>query len=372
MLALFAGGALLGWHVAGADEPPSIAPADSFTSEAVLEPGADSLTTLAGAALPARSLGTNGRGFTLSAIYHHQMSPHFAAELNIQGSTFETGRNAGTDYYQYGGTLDAVYRFLKAPDPVLSPFVLVGIGGVYDDLYPNSRDGYAYLAEGGVGVVSRLLFDHKIRLRFDARWVRDGKEGGHSEGRLLAGFEIPLGVSERLTERHTILLTPRVEIQEREVIKEVARPWVDSDGDGVDDAHDLCPNTPHGLRVDSTGCVIEPQTLVLHDVTFDFNQARLTLKAEAVLDGLSQAFVGQPSLKAEVAGHTDSIGSASANLTLSQRRAEAVTRYLIDKGANPAQLTARGYGKSQLLVNPENGERDRERNRRVELRIVAK
>jgi len=93
---------------------------------------------------------------------------------------------------------------------------------------------------------------------------------------------------------------------------------------------------------------------------------------ECFLDLVSRAFAGQPSLKVEIAGHTDSIGSVGANLTLSQSRAEAVRDYLISRGARPDQLTARGYGKSQLLIDPEHGDRDRERNRRVELRVLAR
>jgi OOP family OmpA-OmpF porin len=356
------------WGLAAADVPQPAA-SDTFTTETVVAPGRDSMSILAGDALPPRSLGTTGQGFTASVIYQHALQRHLAVELNVQGSTFETGRYAGTDYYQFGATGDLMYRFSSAPDPILSPFVLAGIGGMYDDLYPNSRDGAAYVAEAGAGVATRLLFGHRIRLRFDARWVHDGKQGGVNEYRLLAGFQIPLGGVERVVEHHTIELPSRVEIRETHVVREVERPWIDSDGDGVDDAHDLCPNTPHGLRVDSTGCVIEAQSIELRDVTFDFNQARLTLNAEAVLDHLARAFTGQPSLHAEVAGHTDSVGSESANLALSQRRAEAVVAYLIGRGVQPDQLTARGYGKSKPLVVPETSDRDRERNRRVELLI---
>ena len=89
---------------------------------------------------------------------------------------------------------------------------------------------------------------------------------------------------------------------------------------------------------------------------------------ETVLDSVVPAFIGQPSLRAEVAGHTDSRGSAAYNLNLSQRRAQSVRQYLIAHGAHSEQLTARGYGKSELLIDPEKSDSDRERNRRVELR----
>ena len=331
----------------------------------------DYFSVLPGLALPAKSLGTVGTGATLSGIYGRELDKHFSLEANVQYSTFETGLTAGTDYYQPGLTVDATYTpFDRRAGKLFTPFVLLGFGGVYDDFYPINRHGVAFLAEAGTGFVTRPFFRDRVRLRFDARYTHDGKEGGHPEGRIMAGIEIPLGSVEHRIE----YLPGKVEV--REVIREVERPApppppMDSDGDGVDDAHDQCPNTPRGLKVDSVGCAIERQTLALHGVTFDFNKARLTLNAQTVLDQVARAFAGQPTLKVEIAGHTDSVGSAAANQKLSQLRAEAVRAYLISVGVRPDQLQARGYGKSELLVNPESGESDRERNRRVELRVLG-
>lgn len=326
----------------------------------------DYVSLLPGYAIPSKAYGTTGSGFTFSGIYGRVFAARLAFEVNIQGSVFETGKNKGTDYYQNGATGDLVYLFGDRRTALLTPFALAGAGAVYDDFYPNdTRAGVAFVAEAGLGLVSRPLFSNGIRLRFDARYVHDAKEGGHPEGRLLAGIDIPLG----RIERHVEYLPGKTEI--REVVKEVVRPWIDSDGDGVDDEHDLCPNTPRGLKVDAHGCAIENQSIDLQGVTFEFGKARLTPNAETVLDLVSRAFAGQPTLTVEIAGHTDSIGSDAANLKLSQLRAEAVRNYLILKGAHPGRLVARGYGKSQLLINPESGERDRERNRRVELRVLA-
>jgi OOP family OmpA-OmpF porin len=290
--------------------------------------------------------------------------------VNLQTSTFETGSTRGTDLYQNGATGDLLYTLSDRRADRFTPFALVGIGGVYDDFYPSSRSGAAPIADAGVGLLSPVLFGGRVRLRLDARYVRDFHEGGHPERRLIAGIEIPLG----RIERHVEYLPGQVEIREvvREVVKEVGRPWIDSDGDGVDDAHDRCPNTPRGLKVDAQGCVIENQTITLQGVTFEFNQARLTSSARTTLDEVSSTFIGQPSLRAEVAGHTDLIGSAHANLRLSDARARAVRDYLVAKGVNPQQLVARGYGKSQPLIKPEDSDSDRERNRRVELRFLAR
>jgi OOP family OmpA-OmpF porin len=206
-------------------------------------------------------------------------------------------------------------------------------------------------------------------LRVEARYVHDTKEGGLSEPRVSAGIEIPLGRVERVVEYKEVKT-----VEVREIVREppppAVAPVVDSDSDGVDDVHDKCPGTPHGVRVDSEGCAVADQVITLEDVNFDTNRAVLTPTAVARLGALAEAFRGQPALEAEITGHTDTVGSPQRNLALSQRRAEAVRTYLIASGIAPGRLVARGYGMTQLLVSPETTGEDRARNRRVELHIV--
>jgi OOP family OmpA-OmpF porin len=198
---------------------------------------------------------------------------------------------------------------------------------------------------------------------------------------VIAGIDVPLGrIEHRIEFRQS---QPEVI---REIIREpaaapapvpapapVATPQVrrDSDNDGVPDDVDKCPDTPQGLRVDVSGCAVAHQSMSLPGVNFDFNQVRLTPDAERILDQVVKAYRGQRSMRTEIAGHTDSVGSEVANLKLSQGRAEAVRAYLISKGAYADQIIARGYGKSRLLVNPERNGTDAQRNRRVELNILS-
>jgi OmpA-OmpF porin, OOP family len=337
-------------------------------------PLGDSITIEAGWVRPDRGLGTSGHGFTGAFIYDHPIPWHLALEADFHGSIFETGKNGGTDFYQKGLDLDLVYQFDQRQTHWLNPFALIGVGAARDDWYPDNLDRTVFLYEAGLGVITGPLMHNGLRLRIEGRYVRDQQLGGHGEPRVLAGFFIPLGWGTPPPPPPP----PTIEIREvvREVVKEVPvpaapPPSVDSDGDGVDDAHDKCPNTPRGARVDAQGCVIEQQTIELKGVTFNVNKATLTPNAEAVLDLVVRSFTGQPSLHVEVAGHTDGTGSPRRNLALSQQRAESVRDYLIAHGAHPEQLSARGYGDSQLLVNPELSEADRQRNRRVELRIRA-
>lgn len=140
---------------------------------------------------------------------------------------------------------------------------------------------------------------------------------------------------------------------------------LDSDGDGVYDGLDACPDTPAGAKVDSRGCEI-PAVITLSGVTFEVNTANLQPDSRSVLNEMAAQLKANPTVKVEVAGHTDNTGEADYNLDLSQRRAEAVRDYLIGQGVDAGQLTARGYGETQPVAD--NATRaGRQQNRRVEL-----
>lgn len=137
----------------------------------------------------------------------------------------------------------------------------------------------------------------------------------------------------------------------------------DSDGDGVADDRDRCPNTIAGAKVDANGC----EVVTLKGVNFANNSATLTPESTAVLDQAAAGLMRRGDIKVEVAGHTDNRGTAALNRDLSQRRAEAVMRYLVSKGANASNLTARGYGPDSPVADNKTSS-GRAENRRVELR----
>lgn len=320
-------------------------------------------------ALPDSKRGVDQAGAAASLIYGQELNDHFGVEINGTVSLFTTGRHNGTDFYQEGVSVDGVLNLFPRRDShLLHPYFLAGVGGVYDDMLTGKGKTGALIADAGVGVVTKDLY-HSIRFRMEGRYLHDFYEfkgSGFNDFRVSAGVEVALGSK---TERHIELPPPKVEF--REVVREVPRPFIDSDGDGVPDEKDKCPDTPRGMKVDSDGCIIPDQVIELRGVTFEFNKTRLSPNASAVLDAVVKAFVGQPSLRVEIGGHTDSIGSVQYNQKLSQGRAEAVRTYLIGAGARPEQITAVGYGKSRLLINPEKNDDDRELNRRVEFKVVG-
>ncbi len=147
---------------------------------------------------------------------------------------------------------------------------------------------------------------------------------------------------------------------------------LDSDHDGVPDYLDKCPGTPSGIKVDANGCEIEE--IVLKGVNFDFNSAKLTPASEAVLDEVVTLLKLRPGAPAILGGHTDSKGKHEYNMKLSERRAASVRDYLVAKGIPAASLTAKGYGETKPIA-PNTTDEGRAQNRRVTLeftRLVAR
>ncbi len=138
---------------------------------------------------------------------------------------------------------------------------------------------------------------------------------------------------------------------------------LDSDGDGVPDYQDQCPDTPAGEEVNALGC---PADLVLHDVNFEFDSATLTSDAEGILDGIAEKLAANESVNVRLEGYTDSVGSASYNKDLSQRRADSVKDYLVSKGVDGDNVTTMGYGEEDPVATNETKE-GRAENRRVEM-----
>ncbi|OYY95634.1 MAG: hypothetical protein B7Y41_02095 [Hydrogenophilales bacterium 28-61-23] len=143
---------------------------------------------------------------------------------------------------------------------------------------------------------------------------------------------------------------------------------LDTDGDGIVDQADQCPTTPAGDRVDAKGCSL-PKVINLEGVNFDTNKDTLRPESSAILDDAAATLKRYPGLKVEIAGHTDSASGDAHNLDLSQRRANAVMKYFVDKGIEADRLTAKGYGES-LPVADNATSAGRAKNRRVELRSL--
>ena len=139
---------------------------------------------------------------------------------------------------------------------------------------------------------------------------------------------------------------------------------LDSDGDGVADYLDKCPNTPKGATVNDVGCWAFEGV-----VLFDFDKSDIRPEAYTLLDKVVSMLKQDPDMEVEIQGHTDSIGTAAYNQGLSERRAKAVVDYLVSHGIASYRLAAKGYGLTQPLASNETKE-GRAKNRRVQLKPV--
>ena len=135
---------------------------------------------------------------------------------------------------------------------------------------------------------------------------------------------------------------------------------LDSDGDGVYDDKDQCPNTPAGAQVDERGC------WVIRTVKFDFDKYNIKEQYYPRLNKVVGVLKNIPTLRVEIAGHTDNMGTAKYNHTLSEKRAQAVKAYLVSKGISANRLTTVGYGLTKSVASNAT-EEGRAKNRRVEL-----
>ena len=138
----------------------------------------------------------------------------------------------------------------------------------------------------------------------------------------------------------------------------VAAAVVDSDGDGVPDSRDKCPNTPKGVKVNADGC------WELKGVYFDSDKA--VIKDTKVLDEATAILKANPKLTGEVRGYTDSTASAEYNQKLSEARAKAVRDYFVKQGIAPERIRAKGFGETNPVASNDTVE-GRAQNRRVEL-----
>jgi len=111
--------------------------------------------------------------------------------------------------------------------------------------------------------------------------------------------------------------------------------------------------------------------IILKNIFFDFDKATLRKESAAELDRLVKMLRDVPTLKIEISGHTDDVGSDEYNTKLSKDRAKAVVDYLIIQGIEEDRLTYAGYGESQPIAGNDT-EEGRQENRRTEFKVLSK
>lgn len=187
--------------------------------------------------------------------------------------------------------------------------------------------------------------------------------------------------------------------QELEALKgrvstlEAADLLKDSDGDGVADKLDKCPNTEAGVKVDGSGCPMDvdadgvpdskdscptekgtaefngcPGTAVsANAIQFEFNSSVLKTEAYPALDQLSTELRSGAVKKLQLDGHASEEGTAEYNMQLSKDRANSVKTYLVNSGVAASKITTKGFGETRPVASNAT-EEGRQQNRRVEIK----
>ena len=299
--------------------------------------------------------------------------PHgLAVEADYSRSTFNV---SGTDLTQRLSvySLDVIKKFF--PDWVVQPYALVGGGLMQDTLTKYPHKYQTYEGEAGLGVLYGLgsqTGSTRVQLRTEAKYRVDFANRNFAGPKDPSDLVFGLG----LNIEFGAPVPPPPPAPEPKVVM-VAAPTppppppagpVDMDGDGVPDSIDQCPGTPAGDRVDSVGCTINGE-IKLQGVNFATGSAELIPTSDFVLSYAVQSLKKNPTLVIEVDGHTDSVGSAKKNLSLSQARAETVMTYLKTHGVTNT-LTAKGYGMEDPIADNKTTD-GRLQNRRVSLKVVG-
>lgn len=109
--------------------------------------------------------------------------------------------------------------------------------------------------------------------------------------------------------------------------------------------------------------------IILDKIYFESGAYKLLEKSFLELNRLAKILSEKPSIKLEISGHTDNTGNETINLHLSENRAKAVVDYLVSKGIDISRLSYSGKGSSSP-ISPNNSEENKQKNRRVEFKVV--
>lgn len=289
----------------------------------------------------------------VGANYTHQFNP--TTSLFIQGSmaqpeTRNTDRDADLYRGSVGGRIHpSLYRLGG-----WRPFAGAGYSHTYIDADGfDSENEHMLYAEAGLQsmLAPRILAEAGIRGRVEL-------EDTYTDGQVFASLNYVFG------RQYPAAPKSREPLD----LSKLSAPPVDSDGDGVPDSRDKCPDTPEGALVEKDGCAKEltreiKETLY---VEFEHDKTEVLPSFYPQIKSLAKTLREYPTSRILLEGHTDSTGPSSYNQKLSKSRAGAVMKVLIDEfGISPDRIRTTGMGESQPVAtnDTENG---RAQNRRVE------
>lgn len=267
--------------------------------------------------------------------------------LEAVGSGFDSNvTGTGTDIEGRQYRLDALYNIDTTS--LWRPFVAFGVGDqkLKAKGFASDRDTLVNLGAG-------------LKHSLGSNWeFRTDIRAFNSLDREYTDLAVNAGIS---------YLFGAAPVKAAPVVAPAPKPEVDSDGDGVFDSKDQCPDTPKQYKVDAVGCPMELTETVAIKLAVKFDTDKAVVKDQYLEDiGNLAKFMNQyANTVVTVEGHTDSQGSDAYNQKLSQKRADAVKAVLITKfGISADRVTAKGIGEAQPVADNKTAA-GREENRRV-------
>ncbi|MBK8055607.1 MAG: OmpA family protein [Saprospiraceae bacterium] len=112
------------------------------------------------------------------------------------------------------------------------------------------------------------------------------------------------------------------------------------------------------------------EDIIVHNIYFERTKPELLKESYPEVLKLAGLLTANPSMNISIAGHTDNVGEKNALIKLSQDRAIAIKKILLEKGIPAYRVTALGYGDTKPLA-PNDTEQNKSKNRRVEIKILA-
>lgn len=309
-----------------------------------------------------------GKGLQLSV--GKAINKWVGIELAAFGHNYTRGDTGTQSLREYGGKIDGLFFYSR--DPRFSPYFGLGVGSIQTDIKGTDDSSTDPFADVGLGFMkffeisgTELGFRGDLRYRhifFDEDALGGTSQDDVGEAVLKFGIVVPLG-----PKPGSVAAKPAA--------------CADSDGDGVCDTADLCPETPKGTPVDAKGCPMDKKAAKgdpnqkFEDVHFAFDKSDLTDYAKSLLDNAAKVIndlsKSHPELKVDVSGHTDWVGTDGYNQGLSERRAVVVKDYLLRKGVDGKRISTQAYGEARPKATNES-EEGRALNRRAEVKTREK
>lgn len=252
----------------------------------------------------------------------------------------------------------------------MTPYALVGIGlEDFKKQYQQINDGVT--ANLGAGIKYAISDNWNIRTEIRDQINLEQEIAHNLIYTVGLGYSFGQKAVKEAPKKETItkIEKPKTIIKEepKQVIKKAAPVIIekDSDGDGVLDKNDKCPNTLNGFNVDTKGCPLD----INLNVQFDTDKSNVKPIYNDRLNKFVNFMNMMPNYKAKIQGHTDSVGTAAYNMKLSERRAKSVMDKLNELGIKKTRLSFEGFGLTKPVASNSTKE-GRALNRRVEAIII--